>query len=109
VVVVTANGGGQIFAALGQGNLPPEELERYFVTPSGVDLEMLCRAAGAGHSRVERSSAFVPTLRDAAAAGGVQIIQVEIDAERDRARRAELETAAAAAIDATRPPIDSRS
>jgi 2-succinyl-5-enolpyruvyl-6-hydroxy-3-cyclohexene-1-carboxylate synthase len=103
VVVVNDNGGGQIFAALGQGDLPREELERLFVTPSGVDLEMLCRAAGAGHTHVDRSSAFVRALRDAEAIGGVQIVQVEIDAERDRARDAEVQAAAAAAIDARRP------
>jgi 2-succinyl-5-enolpyruvyl-6-hydroxy-3-cyclohexene-1-carboxylate synthase len=102
VVVVNDNGGGQIFAALGQGDLPQDELERYFVTPFDVDLEMLCRAAGAGHMRVDHSSAFVPALRDAEAAGGVQIVQVEIDAERNRGRRAELAAAAASAIDATR-------
>jgi 2-succinyl-5-enolpyruvyl-6-hydroxy-3-cyclohexene-1-carboxylate synthase len=103
VVVVNDNGGGQIFAALGQGHLPRDELERFFVTPSGVDLEMLCRAAGAGHTLVDRASAFVPALRDAEAAGGVRIVQVEIDAERDRARRVEVQAAGAAAIDATLP------
>jgi 2-succinyl-5-enolpyruvyl-6-hydroxy-3-cyclohexene-1-carboxylate synthase len=103
VVVVNDNGGGQIFAALGQGDLTREELERFFVTPSGVDLEILCRAAGAGHAQVDRSSGFVPALRDAEAAGGLQIVQVRIDAERDRARRVEALATAVAAIDASPP------
>jgi 2-succinyl-5-enolpyruvyl-6-hydroxy-3-cyclohexene-1-carboxylate synthase len=103
VVVVNDNGGGQIFAALGQADLPREELERFFVTPSGVDLEILCRAAGAGHAQVDRSSGFVPALRDAEAAGGLQIVQVRIDAERDRARRVEALATAVAAIDASPP------
>jgi 2-succinyl-5-enolpyruvyl-6-hydroxy-3-cyclohexene-1-carboxylate synthase len=98
VVVVNDNAGGQIFAGLGQRTLPAEELERLFVTPHGVDLEQLCSAAGAGHTRVERSSALVPALDAAAAAGGLQVVQVSIDADRDRVRRAELHEAVNAAI-----------
>jgi 2-succinyl-5-enolpyruvyl-6-hydroxy-3-cyclohexene-1-carboxylate synthase len=98
VVVVNDNAGGQIFAGLGQRTLPAAELERLFVTPHGVDLERLCSAAGAGHTRVERSSELVPTLDAAAAAGGLQVVQVSIDADRDRVRRAELHEAVNAAI-----------
>jgi 2-succinyl-5-enolpyruvyl-6-hydroxy-3-cyclohexene-1-carboxylate synthase len=98
VVVVNDNAGGQIFAGLGQRDLPAEELERLFVTPHGVDLEQLCAAAGAGHTRVERSSELVPALDAAAAAGGLRVVQVAIDADRDRARRAELRDAVNAAI-----------
>ncbi len=98
VVVVNDNAGGQIFAGLGQHTLPSDELERLFVTPHGVDLERLCSAAGAGHTRVERSSEFVAALDAAAAAGGLQVVQVSINADRDRARRAELREAVDAAI-----------
>ena len=98
VVVVNDNAGGQIFAGLGQRTLPAEELERLFVTPHSVDLERLCSAAGAGHTRVERSSELVPALDAAAVAGGLQVVHVAIDADRDRARRAELHGAVDAAI-----------
>jgi 2-succinyl-5-enolpyruvyl-6-hydroxy-3-cyclohexene-1-carboxylate synthase len=98
VVVVNDNAGGQIFAGLGQRDLPADELERIFVTPSGVDLEQLCVAAGAGHTRVDRSSELVQALDEAAAAGGLQVVHVAIDADRDRARRAELREAVDAAI-----------
>jgi 2-succinyl-5-enolpyruvyl-6-hydroxy-3-cyclohexene-1-carboxylate synthase len=98
VVVVNDNAGGQIFAGLGQGKLPAGELERLFVTASGVDLEELCAAAGAGHTRVQRSSELVPALDAAAAAGGVQVVQVAIDADRDRAQRVELREAVDAAL-----------
>jgi 2-succinyl-5-enolpyruvyl-6-hydroxy-3-cyclohexene-1-carboxylate synthase len=101
VVVVNDNAGGQIFAGLGQRELPADELARLFVTPHGVDLEQLCSAAGAGHTRVERSSALVPALDTAAAAGGLQVVQVSIDADRDRARRAELGEAVDAALEST--------
>ena len=85
VVVVNDNAGGQIFAGLGQRALPADELRRLFVTPHGVDLERLCSAVGAGHTRVERSSELVPALDAAAAAGGLHVVQVSIDADRDRA------------------------
>ena len=98
VVVVNDNAGGQIFAGLGQRALPADELERLFVTPHGVDLERLCSAAGAGHTRVGRSSELVPALDATAAAGGLHVVQVSIDADRDRARRTELREAVDAAI-----------
>jgi 2-succinyl-5-enolpyruvyl-6-hydroxy-3-cyclohexene-1-carboxylate synthase len=98
VVVVNDNGGGQIFAGLGQGALPSDELERLFVTPHEADLEQLCAAAGSGHTRVERSMDFVAALDAAAATGSVQIVQVAIDAERDRERRADLHEAVDEAI-----------
>ena len=98
VVVVNDNAGGQIFAGLGQRALPADELRRLFVTPHGVDLERLCSAAGAGHTRVERSSELVPVVNTAAAGGGLQVVQVAIDVDRDRDRRAELREAVDAAI-----------
>jgi 2-succinyl-5-enolpyruvyl-6-hydroxy-3-cyclohexene-1-carboxylate synthase len=93
VVVVNDNGGGQIFAGLGQRQLPPDELERLFLTPHGADLEALCGAAGAGHTLVDRATGLVPAVGAAAFAGGLQVVRVAIDAERDRGRRAEVRTA----------------
>jgi 2-succinyl-5-enolpyruvyl-6-hydroxy-3-cyclohexene-1-carboxylate synthase len=92
-VVVNDNGGGQIFAALGQGELPADEFERLFLTPHGVDVGAVCAAAGAGHSRVERAADLVPAVRSGLAAGGLHIVRVMIDAERDRRRRTQLHTA----------------
>ncbi len=103
VVVVNDNGGGQIFAAIGQHDLPPDERERFFVTPSHVDLEMLCRAAGVGHARVERADDLITAVASASVGGGLQVVQVMIDAERDRARRAALRTAVAGTLDGLEP------
>jgi 2-succinyl-5-enolpyruvyl-6-hydroxy-3-cyclohexene-1-carboxylate synthase len=98
VVVVNDNAGGQIFAGLGQAALPADELERLFVTPHTVDIEQLCRTAAVGHMRVERAGELTPAVASASAAGGLQVVQVMIDAERDRARRAEIRAAVAAAL-----------
>jgi 2-succinyl-5-enolpyruvyl-6-hydroxy-3-cyclohexene-1-carboxylate synthase len=103
VVVVNDNAGGQIFAGLGQRGLPADELKRLFVTPHDADLGLLCSAAGAGQTRVERSSELEPAVDAAAAAGGLQVVQVAIDADRDRTRRAELRTAVADAFGALDP------
>jgi 2-succinyl-5-enolpyruvyl-6-hydroxy-3-cyclohexene-1-carboxylate synthase len=99
VVVVNDNAGGQIFAGLGQRELPADELERLFVTPHGADLEQLCRAAGAEHTRVERAADLIPAVTSASAGGGLHVVQVMIDAARDRERRAEIGTAVAAALE----------
>ena len=99
VVVVNDNGGGQIFAGLGQRDLPADELDRLFVTPHGADIEPLCRAAGAGYARVERADELFPAVRSASATGGLQVVQVMIDAERDRARRTEIRETVAATLE----------
>jgi 2-succinyl-5-enolpyruvyl-6-hydroxy-3-cyclohexene-1-carboxylate synthase len=99
VVVVNDNGGGQIFPGLAQRELPGDELEHLFVTPHRVDLEQLCGAAGAGHTRVERAADLRAAVTSASSSGGLHVIQVMIDAERDRTRREELRAAVAAALE----------
>lgn len=88
VFVVLANGGGQIFASLDQRAVP--ELERLFVTPHPAAIEEVCRAARAGHQLVDRAGGLALALERAVRAGGVQVVEVPIDAARDRARREEL-------------------
>ncbi len=97
-VVVPNNGGGQIFASLGQRALPPEELTALFTTPHDVDLGALCVAAGAGHARVEEAWAFAPALEHAMARDGVQVVEVTIDPERSRAQRVQIQAAVDAAL-----------
>ena len=96
VFVVPANGGGQIFAMLDQAALP--ELEELFVTPHPARIADVCVAAAVGHVLVDRASDLAPALERAMRADGVQVIEVPIDADRDRERRAELRTIAAAAL-----------
>ena len=93
VLVVNDNAGGQIFAGLSQRALPADELKRLFVTPHAVEIPVLCSAAGAGHTRVARADELVPAIGSAFDAGGLQVVQVVIDAERDRSRREEIRRA----------------
>jgi len=96
VFVVLANGGGQIFSMLDQASLP--EFEELFLTPHPASIAKVSEAAGAGYELVARATDLTTSLERAIRDGGVQVIEVEIDAERDRARRAELRERVAEAL-----------
>ncbi|MGZ4136286.1 MAG: 2-succinyl-5-enolpyruvyl-6-hydroxy-3-cyclohexene-1-carboxylic-acid synthase [Actinomycetota bacterium] len=88
VFVVPNNGGGAIFSSLEQRSLP--ELEELFTTPHGVDLGAAVHAAGGRHTKVERARELLPAITAGGTAGGIHVVEVVIDAERDRARRDEI-------------------
>ncbi|HEX3299938.1 MAG TPA: 2-succinyl-5-enolpyruvyl-6-hydroxy-3-cyclohexene-1-carboxylic-acid synthase [Actinomycetota bacterium] len=96
VIVVIANGGGQIFSLLDQAGLP--ELEELFVTPHPSEIATVCAAARVGHRRVDRSNELVPALEQAARMGGVQVVEVSADPDLQRRRRAEVRDVVAATL-----------
>jgi 2-succinyl-5-enolpyruvyl-6-hydroxy-3-cyclohexene-1-carboxylate synthase len=96
VLVVLANGGGEIFARLPQRALP--EHRELFVTPHAVDIDAVCAAAGAGHVRVDRADELVAAVGTAGEGDGVQVVEVAIDPELDRSRRDRLRELVADAL-----------
>jgi 2-succinyl-5-enolpyruvyl-6-hydroxy-3-cyclohexene-1-carboxylate synthase len=81
---------------LEQARLP--ELDELFITPHPATIAAVCAAAGAAHELVERATGVAPAIERALREGGVQVIEVAIDAPRDRTRRAELRDAVADAL-----------
>lgn len=98
-VVVANNGGGHVFSLLPQRDLP--EHRELFVTPHEVDIGKVCGAAGAGHERVERGPDLSPALDRAGGAGGLNVVEVMVDAELGLRRRRELRDAVGTALAGT--------
>lgn len=96
VFVVANNAGGLIFSFLPQRSLP--ELKDLFVTPHGLDLAKVADAAGAPYLLVDRAADLGPAVEKASDAGGVWIVEVPSDGERNVARHAEMNAAVADAL-----------
>jgi 2-succinyl-5-enolpyruvyl-6-hydroxy-3-cyclohexene-1-carboxylate synthase len=98
VLVVLDNGGGGIFSFLPQADLAAELFERYWGTPSGVDVAALAAALGAGVRTVSRAGELAPAVLDAVAEGGVQVVRVSTDRVDNVERHRAVWAAAAAAL-----------
>jgi 2-succinyl-5-enolpyruvyl-6-hydroxy-3-cyclohexene-1-carboxylate synthase len=96
-LVVVRNGGGHIFSAMAQRDLP--EHRSLFVTPHDTDLGALTSAAGAAHVLVERAGDLGSVLSAAMHAGGLHVVEVTVDPDASLARREGMRAAIGAAID----------
>ena len=77
-VVVVNDDGGSIFASLEHGQARFAGVhERYFATPHGVDLVVLCRAHGVAHVGVRTPAELAGTL--AGWDGSPSVVEVRVD------------------------------
>jgi len=95
--VVVDNGGGGIFSFLAQAELS-EHFEKLFATPQSVDVAAVASVYGVPVDEVGRADELGPTLRAAAAAGGVRVVRVRTDRAANVARHREVWTAVATAL-----------
>ena len=81
--VVVDNDGGGIFSFLPQAELP-EHFETLFGTPQGVDLAALAAVHGLPVGRGRPRPTLVPAVLESIAAGGVRMVLVRTDRDRER-------------------------
>jgi 2-succinyl-5-enolpyruvyl-6-hydroxy-3-cyclohexene-1-carboxylate synthase len=82
LVVLVNNDGGGIFSFLSQGELPTDRFEQLFGTPHGLDFRPFVEGYGGHFTRVDDWSAFASAVSDGLSHGGLQV--VEIPSQRDR-------------------------
>ncbi len=76
-LVVFNNGGGAIFDYLPQHALP--EFERYWLTPTGLQLEKVAELYGLRYKCAEDAAGFDGELKSALDSSGVDVIEVALD------------------------------
>ena len=97
IVVCVDNDGGEIFSLLPVADrIPPQDFERLFRTPHGIDLCGLDGFAGIRAARVSTSSELYNEVSAATStrAPGVDLLVVDIDRNNDVAQRRALTAAA---------------
>jgi 2-succinyl-5-enolpyruvyl-6-hydroxy-3-cyclohexene-1-carboxylate synthase len=101
VLVVIDNNGGGIFSFLPQAELPAH-YETLWGTPHNRDLAAVAVAYGATVSRVVDATDLLPLVETALAAGGLHVVIVTTDRERNVVRHREIWDAAARALTGAR-------
>ena len=103
-VVCVNNDGGGIFhrlpVAAGEGAVPADTFERMFGTPHGLTFEHAARQVGLTYLAPKTVRAFEAALDASRRSGTSVLIEVRTDRHEQTALRAQVEAAAAAAVDA---------
>jgi 2-succinyl-5-enolpyruvyl-6-hydroxy-3-cyclohexene-1-carboxylate synthase len=86
-VLVINNDGGGIFSFLAQSELPPDEFERLFGTPHGLDLAGAARAVGARFVHTTEWAAAEAAVRAAAAVPGLVVVEWQTASRRENVHR----------------------
>jgi 2-succinyl-5-enolpyruvyl-6-hydroxy-3-cyclohexene-1-carboxylate synthase len=98
VILVLNDDGGGIFDYLPVARHAPEQLWRYFLTPTGTDLAAACRLYHVDHARVTNRDGLRSALGAALASGGVRVIELPIAREANTALHRRYWSAVAAAL-----------
>ncbi len=77
VIIVLNNDGGGIFGYLDQAELPG--FERYWLTPTGLDLSRVAGLYDLAFHRVEKQTSFAPAFVKALEEPGISLIEVMLD------------------------------
>ncbi|MDR5682986.1 MAG: 2-succinyl-5-enolpyruvyl-6-hydroxy-3-cyclohexene-1-carboxylic-acid synthase [Armatimonadota bacterium] len=96
-IVLVNNDGGGIFSFLPQA-AHPEHFERLFGTPHGLDFRPAVQMYGGTHTRPDGSRAFRRAVRNALEEGGLQVIEVRTDRQRNVVLHRAAQGAATAAV-----------
>ena len=98
-IVLVDNDGGGIFEFLPQaGAVSRDRFEALFGTPHGVDLAALARVHGAEVRTPVGPAELGPAIADALAAGGLQVVHVRTDRQRNVVVHDDLTKAVAQAL-----------
>jgi 2-succinyl-5-enolpyruvyl-6-hydroxy-3-cyclohexene-1-carboxylate synthase len=81
-IVLVNNDGGGIFSFLPQA-ADRQHFERLFGTPHGLDFRPAVQMYGGTHVRAESSRTFRDAVRSALGAGGLRVIEVQTDRDRN--------------------------
>jgi 2-succinyl-5-enolpyruvyl-6-hydroxy-3-cyclohexene-1-carboxylate synthase len=102
-VILLNNDGGGIFSFLPQAD-EPEQFETLFGTPHGLDFRPLAETYGARYSRVTDWDGFRAATRAGLAGGGLHVVEVPTERQRNVELHRRLWPRVAAALAAERAP-----
>ncbi|HVF52620.1 MAG TPA: 2-succinyl-5-enolpyruvyl-6-hydroxy-3-cyclohexene-1-carboxylic-acid synthase [Actinomycetota bacterium] len=98
VIVVINNDGGGIFTFLPQRAFE-ESFESLFGTPHGYELSALARAEGCGHRSISAAPALGDAIDAAATEGGLQLVEIRTDRDKNAELHRQLWDAVAATVE----------